>query len=325
MLHLETDVLEQSTFLDNRIAAALSQASPIPLDVAATTALPQANIGWIFHTSFCCSTLLARALHLPPYQVALKEPLVLRRLADARHGGASIDGLVEPVTRLLARPWHPSGSVVVKPTHAALNIAGDLLEATPGSRGVIVTSSLEDFLVSNIKKSAETQAKIPTLVERAFAASTLHSRLPRVAFEPPDILAAAALQWAAQREICLDLIDMHGKDRLRVLHAEAMLDDLPGTTWRCAQWLCLPVEREPLVRRAEAVAGRNAKVQDVAYSRARRDAEARQLRDRYAPAVERALQWFDRIVRPSMRPRAIPLATTSEGASIALAATVPEC
>lgn len=319
MLDLEPEVLERSTFLDKRIAASLADATPVALDQAATAALPQAPLGWIFHTSFCCSTLLARALHLPPHQVVLKEPMVLRRLADARHDGTDIDGFVAPITRLLARPWHPAGRVVVKPTHAALNIASDLLDAAPGSRGVMVTSSLEDFLISNIKKPAETQAKIPTMVERAFAACTLHSRLPRAALEPPDILAGAALQWAAQREICLDLIDRHGQDRLRVLHADELLDDLPGSTWRCAQWLGLQVGRERLDRRVAEVGGRNAKALEVAYDRERRAAEARQLRDHYGPRLDRALHWFEDNVAPALRPQTVSLAESSDGRPTALA------
>ncbi|MEV8693177.1 hypothetical protein AB0014_25765, partial [Klebsiella pneumoniae] len=95
---------------------------------------------------------------------------ILRRLADARAAGWEIDGLVDVSVRLLARPWSADGSVIVKPTHAALNIAVDLMEAAPQSRGVLLSSDLEDFVVSNIKKTPETQAKIPQLAERALRA-----------------------------------------------------------------------------------------------------------------------------------------------------------
>ncbi|MFX5622823.1 hypothetical protein ABTE00_21950, partial [Acinetobacter baumannii] len=81
-------------------------------------------------------------------------------------------------------------------------------------RGVLLSSDLEDFVVSNIKKTPETQAKIPQLAERALRACSLGPRLPAAALAPPDLLAAATLQWAAQRELAIDLIERVGAARL---------------------------------------------------------------------------------------------------------------
>ena len=83
-LKLAPSVLEDSVFLDTRIGAPLEQAVAVP--AGALGASPAGAVpAFLFHTSFCCSTLLARTLHIAPRVVALKEPLVLRRLADARH------------------------------------------------------------------------------------------------------------------------------------------------------------------------------------------------------------------------------------------------
>src|ERR1043165_1301116 len=176
---LDEEVIERSSFLDTRIEAppGESHALSVAQAEAAAATLPRARVGWIFHTSFCASTLLARCLHLAPFTVALKEPLVLRRLSDARNGGWALDGLAARSLALLARPWHAGGAVVIKPTHVALNVAVDLLAATPDSRAVIVTSTLADFLVSNLKKPPDSQAKIPLLVERALRATAFRTRL----------------------------------------------------------------------------------------------------------------------------------------------------
>ena len=56
---------------------------------------------------------------------------------------------------LLSRPWFARRwRASSRPTHAALNIAPDLLAATPDSRASLLTSSLDDFLISNLKKNA---------------------------------------------------------------------------------------------------------------------------------------------------------------------------
>lgn len=302
---LTLETLERTAFMDVRMEAPPEAPRMIDAQAVAHAGFEPGRVGWLFHTSFCCSTLLARVLHTPPHQVGLKEPLVLRRLGDARFAGTSVDAVLEPTTRLLARPWHPDGAVLVKPTHAALNIAADLVASRPGSKAVVLTSSLEDFVLSNIKKTEETQRKIPALVERAFRATTLHARLPPAAFDPPDILAAAVLQWAAQREVCLDLVDAIGAHAVRVLDASELLSDLPGVSARAAQWLELPAPHDAIVRSAAALGHSHAKALEREYGPERRAAEADLLRAHYGPVVDRALQWFERVVRPAMRPEAL--------------------
>lgn len=305
-LSIGAEVLDRSAFLDSRIEAALREASSVAVDVVAQAVLPAAAPrAWLFHTSFCCSTLLARMLHVPPCQVVLKEPLVLRRLSDARHAGWPLDGLVDPSVRLLSRPWDPCPAVVIKPTHAALNVAVELLDASPGSRGVILTSSLEDFLISNLKKPPETLAKVPALAERALQAGSFHARLPTDALAPPDLLAAVALQWAAQRELCTDIATAVGPQRLRLLDAATLLDDVQATAWQCAQWLRLPVPRSLLAPRVAESSQRHAKARAAPYDPGHRAADARMIRARFGSEIVAVLRWFDRLVMPAMRADAL--------------------
>lgn len=303
-LQIDADVLERSAFLDTRIEAPLAEARPVAAAAVATGRSP-ARLGWLFHTSFCGSTLLARALHVAPVQVTLKEPLILRRLADARAAGWEIDGLVDVSVRLLARPWSADGSVIVKPTHAALNIAVDLMEAAPQSRGVLLSSDLEDFVVSNIKKTPDTQAKIPQLAERALRACSLGPRLPAAALAPPDLLAAATLQWAAQRELAIDLIERVGAARLRLVDMSELLDDLSAATVACAAWLQGTAAPAALAERAARVASINAKAVGVPYDSHQRARDAAFIRQRFAREVDTALDWYSRHVRPYMREQAV--------------------
>lgn len=305
---LALEAIEAATFMDNRMALPPGPPRARPAQAIADAGFEAGRVAWLFHTSFCCSTLLARVLHAPPHQVSLKEPLVLRRLGDARFEGASIDAVLEPATRLLARPWHPGGAVLVKPTHAALNVAADLVASRPGSKAVVLTSSLEDFILSHFKKEEDTLRRIPLLAERAFRATTLHARLPRSAFEPPGVLAAAVLQWAAQREVCLDLVEAAGPETVRVLDASDLLSDLPGASVRVARWLGLPAPREVVEQRAAAMGRTHAKAIGHDYGPAHRATEIAKLRAQYADAVEQALQWFERSVRPAMRPDALAFA-----------------
>lgn len=299
-LLIDHDVLEQSTFLDTRISAELDRALQVPAAEIEVDGNLNPQVSWLFHTSFCCSTLLARLLHVPPHQVVLKEPLVLRRLADARYSRWPIDGFIKPTVSLLARPWDPSGAVVVKPTHAALNIGAELMAADAVSRGVILTSSLQDFLVSNLKKPPETLSKIPALIERALRASEFASRLSAASLRPPTLIAAAGLQWAAQRELCAGMISQVGPQRLKAVDASRLLDDVGLVTSRCAKWLGSSIPEAVLQARVSEVSGRNSKAVDHQYGAAQRSAEMRFIEGKFSTELLEARRWFDLMVAPAM-------------------------
>lgn len=303
-LHIDDAVLERSSFLDNRIEASLTDAIPANADSLGDLRVSD-GLSWLFHTSFCGSTLLARVLHAAPHVVCLREPLLLRRLGDAQHAGQSTGILVKQATALLSRPWHPGGAVIVKPTHAALNIAAALLDASIGSRAVVLTSTLDDFLVSNLKKNPESQAKIPHLVERAMQASGFHARLPRIAFEPPDVLCAAALQWAAQRELVANIAEVAGPSRILVLGLERLLADLIGTVRDLADWFALDIPRTVLESRCQSEAARNAKATENTYSASQRAEESRIIEQMFANELSRARIWTAANVLPFMRPEAV--------------------
>lgn len=307
MLQIDEDVVERSTFMDARLDADLAAARIMDLKSAINPASSNAKIAWLLHTSFCCSTLLARALSTPPQAMVFREPLVLRRLADARNSQQLSKELFDGVVRLLGRPWAVDGCVLVKPTHAALNISRELLQASPDSRVLVLTSSLDDFLVSNLKKTAETQARIPLLVERALQAGSWHRRLPQEAFSPPSLIAAAGLQWAAQRELLLETLKSAGDERVRVLSADALLADVPAVTVECARWLQLPVNAEDLAVKAEAMAGRHAKVETRVYGAAAREAEVSMIASMFSDELKRSRRWLDSHVLPVMNTGAIEL------------------
>lgn len=303
-LRLEPDVLERSTFMDDRMDVEYGRATVIGAEAVAgaieSLPNPPQPPAWLFHTSFCGSTLFARALHLPPSQVSLKEPLVLRRLADAHRTGRSIDVYLPQVIALLARPWATGAGVAIKPTHVALGIADRLMAATPGSRALVLTSSLEDFLVSNLKKSRDSQAKLPELAERALQGTRLLTQLPAGAFQPPDVLCAAALQWAGQRQRVADLVAKFGEQRVRTLEFDAWVRQLEETIVQSSKWLRLPAAAEELRGRARQVGRYHAKAAAVSYDAQQREAEAARIRDAYSGPLQRARNWVSQFVLPAM-------------------------
>ena len=103
------------------------------------------GLHFIFHTAFCRSTLLARALNIEGVSVGMAEPGIIAQLAGA---GEAARDLVKPVCDLLARPWGEGQAVFVKPTNRANMLIPALLAARPDARAVLMTNPLETFLAS---------------------------------------------------------------------------------------------------------------------------------------------------------------------------------
>lgn len=299
-LELSDSVIGNASFLDNRVDAPFGESRIVPADQLRLSSTGS-HVGWLFHTSFCCSTLLARALHFLPYQICLKEPLVLRRLGDARADGEALERFPQIIVNLLARHREDGASVVIKPTHAALNVATDLLRETPTARAVIMTSDLEDFLISNLKKTSETQAKIPQLAERALRSCNYRDLLPEQAFSPPDLLCAAALQWAAQRELIMDIRESAGADRVWILDQQELLHDVPAVAGAVSKWLGLEPPAELFALHVEAVSQRHAKAPDTNYGSKKRDVERQLVASMFSDQLRTALNWARRHLLPYMR------------------------
>jgi hypothetical protein len=111
-------------------------------------------IHFIFHTSFCGSTLLAKALEIPGTATSLSEPAILINVAnrlirsDDRENAARL----ELALRLLERPFSPQESVIAKLSNFANRAAGTVLKSRPDSRAVLLYSDLETYLISSLKR-----------------------------------------------------------------------------------------------------------------------------------------------------------------------------
>lgn len=308
MLRIEPDVVERSTFMDTRIAADLRQSLPFGAADVPSHLDEVPPPAWLFHTSFCGSTLLSRALHDHPRTMVYREPLVLRRLADARQEGLTLGSWVNTCTELLARPWMPGGGIVVKPTHGALNIAADLMTAVPGARAVAVTSSLEDFLVSHFKKPRETLLMVPELCKRLLGVASTAPNYPEAALAPPSLLAAVGLQWALQREVLLDIALAH-PDRLRIVDMHRLLESLPEVAQAFLAWTRIGHDAGTVRSRAIQIAGQHAKAPGRAFNARDREKESQMLRHAYAGELAAAMQWVETQILPHVRPGAVELAS----------------
>lgn len=289
--------LSAAPFLDARFSGDHPAAGSLPLHELRVAEPPQPP-GFLFHTAFCCSTLIARCLDREGACLALKEPGLLMDLANALRMApdAAARARVREATRaglcLLARPPVAGERVLMKPANAAAGLHGAMLELMPGSRGVLLFSDLRAFLTSILKKGEAGRAFVRTLYNIFSLDGTGLSRIPsRQAMGFTD-LQVAGLVWRHQMETHAALLQAHG-ERLMVLDCEDFLARPAEVLGQLRSHLQLELTD---ARIEEVVAGdllrRNAKFDADDFDATTRRSEAERVEGQWSGDLDRIGDWI---------------------------------
>lgn len=115
------------------------------------------NLNFIFHTGFCCSTLLARCLDQPGTCLALKEPKILNSFSHSSGFARSENERLahgkklELSLSLLSRQFSENEKVIIKPSNIDTVLLDQILSINPASKMVFNYSDLKSFLISIAK------------------------------------------------------------------------------------------------------------------------------------------------------------------------------
>lgn len=279
----------QSAFLDHRIQPRPEQFYRLSFNAA------QALIGasaqplplYIAHTSFCCSTLLARCLQGTDV-LALREPRVLGVLANhyRQRQTTPSDKLAITVFHLLAKKFTDGQRVIIKGTNFTNNLLNPLLGWHPQQPVLLMWGSLEDFLISMCKHRAEAGENLLPFL-RAFL---IDAGYPPAAHEPwmdLTVLQQAVWVWSLQMRYFEQLLRTHPS--LRTLSARDFLRQPVASCAAVYQMLDLAVDEAALQQQVAICMGRDAKGAEAStedYDGAR---SAIKMRNR--EAIESALVW----------------------------------
>lgn len=306
-VHTTRANLSSAPFLDERFETDRKGWRSLSLEEAACiTGHPAGGAvsppSFVFHTAFCCSTLLARALDRPGRALSLKEPGILMDLANARRthpefgaDRARFQSLAQTVFGLLGRRFEPDEHVLVKPTNAA----NRLLSAATAqdARILLLYPDLTSFLVSVIKKGEACRYFVRHLLnifrlDRPDINAWPHRELMLL-----TDLQVAALVWNLQVELFQHVLAEGGKEnRIRTLHTERFLDNPAGVLFDVQAFFGLGYTSAD----ASAIAGsalfqRHAKFPGQDYDKAVRQAEKAQILKQYSGEISTTLEWTRRL------------------------------
>ncbi|KAB7644158.1 hypothetical protein [Polymorphobacter fuscus] len=186
---------------------------------------------FIFHSAFCCSTVLARAFDVPGAAMGIKEPVLLNDLVGWQHRGGSaaqIAPVLDAGLTLLARPLGAGEAVIVKPSNVTNGLAPGMMTMRPAARALLLYAPLRVYLASIARKGMTGRLWVRDLLVKQ-----LREGLHPFGFTGEDYLGqtdlqAAAIGWLAQHALFARMAETFG-DRVRTADSERLMTDPVAT------------------------------------------------------------------------------------------------
>lgn len=307
-LVVDESLLDQSPFIDIRFEP-LAQAqfwveTRQLFELEGLHDIARPRPAFIFHHAFVCSTLLARCLAQSDAFFSLKEPWILRRLADVKRAGVPGPEWNEAFVkylRLLCRNFRSGRIPVIKATNVANNLLADVLRHLPEQPILYLYSDLKSFLVSNLKKAADTQAKMPGLAQAFLEDGDFARQYPLMA-DPSrlSLLQVCALVWLASLHNFRHATGGRANPRVATLDAQDFLDDPEAVLGRLSRHFGHRPDAGELRRMTDArTIGTHAKEPSRAYGPEQRRSEMEEIRNRHGREIADALAWAEPAVAAS--------------------------
>jgi len=302
LARVDRETYRASAFLDHRI-------QPLPKKTislsgtevdALLPAKPMIQGGWIFHTGFCGSTLLANCLDHPGTTLVLREPLVLSRLAQSLRNAShppspGMHGLIARVIGLCERSY-PGEACVIKPSNFANAwIPSWMLSdesGRPARKAIVISCRLDTLLISVLKKKEEAELSLPGFLRALLQDSDYlqHTNVPDPA--DLDLLQQSVLFWHCQRYFLQRQLAKAEQGRFLALSMERFLAEPKIALPEVSDFLQLGLADELLQETiADGVFRRHSKNRAASYDAALHQREQQSTAARYRSELAGALEW----------------------------------
>ncbi|MFZ2031785.1 MAG: hypothetical protein WAU68_15850 [Vitreimonas sp.] len=310
---LPRETQRRAVFLDPRFLARAPKSDPVPLAELPVGLISRqaGKMHFIFHTGFCCSTLLTRALDIPGVSMGIKEPSVLasfaRHFATGRRTPGALSGL-SVTADLLSRPLEAGETQVVKPSVVVNHIIPTLLHLRPDAKALVLYSSLEAFIRAVARRGLDGRE----FARRVFKHSALAIPLEEADFTPDELvlqtdLQIAARAWLMQTAFIDQVAKRFGPERVRILNGDTFLADKAGVLTRLARFFELPLDAAQIAAIAAGpVFKEHSKHPTLAFDDAAHHAQHAEAGVRHFEEVNAVRGWASGLARRTGAPLTLP-------------------
>ena len=200
----------------------------IPRAEAARLLGEQGPVHFIFHSAFCASTMLVRALDRPGSAMGISEPVILNDMVGWRRRGAELPRhakVMDDALGQLSRPWGAGEAVILKPSNIYNGLAPGALALRPQGRALLLYAPIDEFLLSVARKGMWCRLWVRELLE-----GMLQDGMVDLGFEVRDYfrqtdLQVAAVGWLAQHMQFHRMAKHFGAERIATLDSESLTRD----------------------------------------------------------------------------------------------------
>lgn len=253
---------------------------------------------FLFHSAFCGSTMLVRALDRAGMAMGLSEPVLLNDVVGYRRRGAApaaVARLADLSLRLLARPFGAGEAVVVKPSNLINPLAHLLMALRPGARAVFLYAPLEVFLVSVVRKGLECRLWVRELLEGYLREGAVDLGFAAEDYFRLTDLQVAAVGWLAQHRLFVALAQRVGADRLASLDSEALTSHTPAALQAVLRHYGLPSDTDLAARIAQGPAFATHSKSGTTYSAQARQADYAAAHAAHADEIDKVCAWAGQV------------------------------
>ncbi len=267
-------------------------------DEAMAVAPAPAPVHFIFHSAYCCSTLLANAFDRPGLSASLKEPQFLADMVGWRQRGgepSDIGAVLDQSLTLLSRPFEPGEAVVIKPSNVVNGLAQAMMNIRPAAGAVLLYAPLPVFLASIARKGMWGRLWVRELLSKQ-----LTDGIVDLGFSPRDYLLqtdlqAAAVGWLAQKQLFATMA-ARWPNRVRTLDSEVLVERPVEALLAIARLFALDLDERTAAQIVDNVFARNAK-DGSGFASGQRASERAAGEAVHAEEIEKVAVWADVVAR----------------------------
>lgn len=299
-VHADRALHRATTFLTDEYLPGAKQPFVLNRPAAVSGAPAPAPVHFLFHSAFCCSTLLVRALDREGVAMGMSEPQILNDIVGWRHRttveGAKVAMVLDHSLRLLGRPFGPGEAVVLKPSNLLNGLAAAMLGLRPQAGALLLHAPLDAFLGSIARKGLWGRIWIRDLLVKLGREGLLDFGIAGDDLLRLTDIQVAALCWLGQHRLFAQLTMRFGP-RVRTLDSELLMERPSEALAALAGLYGLALDGAAI---ADIVAGpaftRNSKT-GAAFSAADRAAEREAGIRAHADEVEKVGHWARELAR----------------------------
>lgn len=297
-VRISREVHRAATFLTDECLPEGAERAALRRKDAVSALPPGAPVHFIFHSAFCCSTLLARAFDIEGISMGLKEPVILNDISGWRRRGGQphqVAEVLDHALTLLARPFTPGEAVIIKPSNVVSAYSPAMLAMRTEARALLLHAPLPVFLGSVARKGMWGRLWVRELMVKLIADDLIDLGFSGDDYLGLTDLQAAAVGWLAQHALFHRLVERFGAERVRTLGSETLLARPAEAVAALARLYNLRLDADAVAAVATGPAFMRHSKFGQEFDREARAAERRDLEAAHSDEIAKVAVWAEAV------------------------------